>query len=183
MGDVAALICVASAASHCQQAAAAQLWRLLTMLAPCVRRPALQRSEAATEERSQRARSIQPSAVAVRSSMSASALHAVQGSGTPAAQALQTSPFAPPPVQASPFAAAPTAPSPFAELPPTETEGEGEGPARAGGAALVSPFSSGALPAGLHFDVQQHAAAVAAAAAAGAPSGQPRNRSKPADGK
>ncbi|KAL4855612.1 putative protein phosphatase 2C 8 [Chlorella vulgaris] len=142
-----------------------------------------ERSEAATEERSQRARSIQPSAVAVRSSMSASALHAVQGSGTPAAQALQTSPFAPPPVQASPFAAAPTAPSPFAEPLPTETEGEGEGPARAGGAALVSPFSSGALPAGLHFDVQQHAAAVAAAAAAGAPSGQPRNRSKPADGK
>lgn len=127
----------------------------------CVSPPVLQRSEAAaTDDRTQRARSIQPSAVAVRSSMSAHLPSGGPGGGAhPGAQVPQ-SPFAG-------AAVAPTALSPFADQAPGPAPTSVAAPA-AGAVPLVSPFSSGALPAGLDFDVRQHANAVAAAAAAAA---------------
>ncbi|KAL4420687.1 hypothetical protein ABPG75_010343 [Micractinium tetrahymenae] len=130
-------------------------------------------------QRQQRAPQQPPSAVAVRSSREAAA-------------SLSHPP--PPPVQASPFAASAALPmpmgassapakaaSPLAEpAPPAEGDsahgGEAAGvrsASRPPAAALVSPFSSGALPVGLDFDVQQHASAVAAAAAAAAPQPPP----------
>ena len=80
-----------------------------------------------------------------------------------------------PPVQISPFAGqAGAAVSPFADPPPAQQPAQSDSGATssssaAAAAPLVSPFSSGALPAGLDFDqqaVRKHANAVAAAAAA-----------------
>lgn len=87
-----------------------------------------------------------------------------------------------PPVQISPFAGqAGAAVSPFADpslsgMAEKAAEAACAAPSSSGAAAapLVSPFSSGALPAGLDFDqqaVRKHASAVAAAAAAGRPPG------------
>jgi hypothetical protein len=140
------------------------------MLFPCL--PALsllQRSETVTDDARaasgpQRQRSMQPpppsAAVPVRSSGRGSA----PGSGVQLSPPVQASPFA-----ASAAAAAAPVPSPFAD-PPPQTAALAEGRLLAGeqagtGAALVSPFSSGALPAGLDFDARRHAAAAAAAAA------------------
>lgn len=81
------------------------------------------------------------------------------GGAHPAAQVPQ-SPFA--------GAAAATTPlSPFADQAPGPAPTSVSAPA-SGAVPLVSPFSSGALPAGLDFDARQHANAVAAAAAASA---------------
>lgn len=143
--------------------------------------PLLQRSETVPDtstQRQQRAPQPPPSAVAVRSSREAAA-------------SLSHPP--PPPVQASPFAASAALPmpvgassapakaaSPFAQQAASAEGGPSQGgeaadvksASRPSAAALVSPFSSGALPQGLDFDVQHRASAAEAAPAAGQPQAQ-----------